>query len=63
MSLQQLIIQIQGLSGSDGDLNSLNDLLRAHGTDALLQQQAASILDTLELLSFEVHSRGCLYLL
>jgi len=63
MTLQQLVVQIQGLSANDSDLNGLNDMLKSSATEALLKQHNTAILDALRSLNFESHSLGCLYLL
>lgn len=63
MSIDQLILHIQELSKTPGDLVTLEGHLTAHGVDAMLKTNAASILDALAALDMHAHSLGCLYLL
>lgn len=65
MSLDQLILHIQELSAAplQGDLVTLESHLTAHGVEAMLRANAASILDAVAALDMQAHSLGCLYLL
>jgi hypothetical protein len=63
MALQSLIVQIQGLSGSAADLDSLNTALRAQASEAALRQNSGAILDAVQALDVKAHSLGCVYLL
>lgn len=63
MSLQTVITQIQGLSGSESDLDSLITHLKHSQIDILLKANAGAIYEGLQTLDMQAHSLGYLYLL
>ncbi|KAL4539541.1 hypothetical protein Ndes2437B_g02090 [Nannochloris sp. 'desiccata'] len=63
MSLQTVITQIQGLSASESDLDSLNTQLKPSQVDSLLKGSAGAIYEALQTLDMQAHSLGYLYLL
>lgn len=63
MPLQQVVVQIQGLSGSAADLASLHTLLKSQQVDKTLRAGAAGILEAATALHPTAHSLGLLYLL
>ena len=63
MALAPVIVQIQGLSSTDDDLNALHTQLTGPGTDALLKASVGGILESLQNLDINYHSLGYLYLL
>ena len=63
MTLEALVAQVQGLSGSEADLGSLQATLRAPAADGVLRANAGALLAALGGLDAEAHSLGCLYIL
>lgn len=63
MSLHTVITQIQGLSASESDLDSLNTQLKPSQVDSLLKGSAGAIYEALQTLDMQAHSLGYLYLL
>ena len=63
MSLDGLVAQVQGLSGSEADLASLHAALKAQQAESVLRQNAGSLLSALQALDAATHSLGCLFIL
>lgn len=63
MALQALVVEIQALSGNNGDLESLHQTLKSQQTDGVLRQNTTGILEALLSLHPATHSLGYLYLL
>ena len=63
MVLEQLVMQIQGLSSTDSDLDNLHASLKQVSTENLIKANAAAILDIIQNLDVNTHSLGYLYLL
>ena len=62
-SLQQIVVQIQGLSSNAADLASLHTLLKSQQVDQTLRAGAGGILEAATALDPAAHSLGLLYLL
>ena len=62
-ALQQLVVQVQGLSGSVADLSSLHATLKSPQVEQALRQNSGAILEAAQALHPAAHSLGLLYLL
>eukprot|EP00887_Chlorella_sp_A99_P005974 scaffold27.g5974.t1 len=62
-SLESVVAQIQGLSGTSADLSSLHTILKSQPTEAVLRANAGGLLTAVAALDATAHSLGCLYLL
>jgi hypothetical protein len=61
MVLNNLIVQIQGLSGAEGDLSNLLNILNQ--AEPTIRAAASVILESVARLDFATHTLGCLFLL